>query len=150
MLSVSHGDLHRTAHGDETGLPVCTAAALSFLLCCPSSTLGTLPCFLWGGDGLFLYLRGIHYPNQQLLGSKQPGNLGWPWPWRSPPVPGNTVIWAEAVFWALPTGQNYSGLSSLLAKAPGGLRPLEVGWHRLLRAALWTQELASGRHGPPA
>lgn len=68
-------------------------------------------------------LCGIHYPNQQLLESKQPVNLDWPW--QLPPVLGNTVIRAEAhalgsahwaellwlvcpssksTWWALPTG----------------------------------------------
>lgn len=41
----------------------------------------------------YYILRGIHYLNQQLLESKQPVNLGWPW--QLPPVLGNTVIWAE-------------------------------------------------------
>lgn len=132
-------DLLRTVHV-EVMRQDCPCARLLHRLSSsailPVSTLGTLPCFLWGEDGLVLYFTWHSLPKPAAVGKQ----ATWkPWLALALAIAScswEQVIWAEAVLWALPTGQNYSGLSALLAKAPGGLCPLEVGWHKLLRAAV--------------
>lgn len=96
-LCHSHGYLHGAIH-DEVMRQIARAAVHGHRTALSSSAillvlLALCPPFSGARMASYYILRGIHYPNQQLLKSKQPVNLGWPW--RLPPVLGNTVIWAE-------------------------------------------------------
>lgn len=83
-----------------------------------------------GNDGLHYVLCGINDPNQQLLESKQPVNLGWPR--QLPPVIGNTVIWARgpalgSAHWAEPLWHVCVILQGHLVGTAEG----QANWHGL-------------------